>query len=141
MGIHRFDARRERGSSAVELAILAPVLFMIVFAIIGFGIAFMQVQTARTAVREGARTAAILKSDGSRYTKDQIQQATVNASSGLITSKTQVSVTQCSAPGSQAVVTYQTAQANGGKGITVSIPLVPTIHMNPTVTSQFMCEG
>ncbi len=50
--------RGQRGASAVEFALIAPVLFMIIFAILGFGIAFMQLQTIRGAVREGARISA-----------------------------------------------------------------------------------
>ena len=50
--------RREEGASAVEFAILAPLLFMLLFGIIGFGLAFLQVQSIRTAVREGGRYAA-----------------------------------------------------------------------------------
>ncbi|TMK55409.1 MAG: pilus assembly protein [Actinobacteria bacterium] len=51
--------RGERGASAVELALIAPLLFMLVFGIIGFGLAFLQVQSIRTAVREGGRAAAV----------------------------------------------------------------------------------
>jgi hypothetical protein len=47
--------RREDGASAVEFALVAPLLFMLVFGIIGFGLAFLQVQSIRTAVREGGR--------------------------------------------------------------------------------------
>jgi hypothetical protein len=43
----------------VEFALIAPVLFMLIFAILGFGIAFMQLQTIRGAVREGARISAV----------------------------------------------------------------------------------
>jgi hypothetical protein len=29
---------------------------------------------------------------------------------------------------------------NGGKGIVVTIPLLPDIHLTPVVTAQFRCE-
>ena len=64
--------RREDGASAVEFALLAPVFFVVVFGIIGFGIAFMQLQTARGAVREGARAAAVVDADGVGRTAAQV---------------------------------------------------------------------
>jgi Flp pilus assembly protein TadG len=133
--------QREDGASAVEFALLAPVFFVVVFGIIGFGIAFMQLQTARGAVREGARAAAVVDSDGVGRTTAQVQAITVNASTGLITNGGQVSVTACPNGGGQAIVSYNTAQANGGSGIDVNIPFLPPISMNSTVTARFMCEG
>lgn len=49
----------ERGASAVEFALLAPVLFMLVFGIIQLGIAYHRQQGLEAASREGARTASI----------------------------------------------------------------------------------
>jgi Flp pilus assembly protein TadG len=133
--------QRDEGASAVEFALLAPVFFVVVFGIIGFGIAFMQLQTARGAVREGARAAAVVDSKGVGRTAAQVQAITVNASTGLITNGGQVSVTSCPNGGGQAIVSYNTAQANGGSGIDVNIPFLPPISMNSTVTARFMCEG
>ena len=50
---------REEGASAVEFALIAPLLFMIVFGILYFGVAFMKMQNLRSAVREGGRAAAV----------------------------------------------------------------------------------
>jgi Flp pilus assembly protein TadG len=127
--------RGQRGASAVEFAIIAPVLFMIVFGIIGFGIAFMQLQTIRGAVREGARISAV------GATTAQVQQKVADASTGLVPAA-QVAVKSC--PGQTTTVdttaTFDTAQLNGGQGIIVSIPLLPDIHLHPVVTAQFRCE-
>ena len=52
-------ARTERGASAVEFAIVLPVLFLLIAAIVDFGRAyFYQIQLANSA-REGARAAAV----------------------------------------------------------------------------------
>jgi Flp pilus assembly protein TadG len=127
--------RDQRGASAVEFAIIVPVLFMIVFGIIGFGIAFMQVQTIRGAVREGARISAV------GATASQVQQKVADASTGIVPAA-QVAVTSC--PGGNTTVdttaTFDTQQLNGGQGIVVTIPLLPDIHMSPVVTAQFRCE-
>ena len=49
----------EEGASAVEFAIVASLLLMILFGIIQFGIAYNRVQGLNSAGREGARTASI----------------------------------------------------------------------------------
>jgi Flp pilus assembly protein TadG len=51
--------RDERGASAVEFALLAPILFMLVFGIIQLGMAYHRQQGLEAASREGARTASI----------------------------------------------------------------------------------
>ncbi len=127
--------RGQRGASAVEFALIAPVLFMIIFAILGFGIAFMQLQTIRGAVREGARISAV------GATVAQVQQKVADASTGIVPSG-QVTVTAC--PGQDTTVdttaTFNTALMNGGKGIVITIPLLPDIHLTPIVSAQFRCE-
>jgi Flp pilus assembly protein TadG len=125
----------QRGASAVEFALIAPVLFMVIFAILGFGIAFMQLQTIRGAVREGARISAV------GATVAQVQQKVADASTGIVPSA-QVTVSPC--PGQDTTVdttaTFDTAQMNGGQGIVVTIPLLPDIHLTPSVSAQFRCE-
>src|SRR6266567_3995927 len=49
----------ERGASAVEFAIIASLLFMIVFGTIQFGIAYNRYQGLQAAALEGARIAAV----------------------------------------------------------------------------------
>ena len=52
-------ARTERGASAVEFAIVLPVLFLVIAGIVDFGRAyFYQIQLANSA-REGARAAVV----------------------------------------------------------------------------------
>jgi hypothetical protein len=49
----------EKGASAVEFAIILPVLIMIVFGIFQFGFAFNKYISLTHAAREGARLAAV----------------------------------------------------------------------------------
>ena len=138
--------RREDGASAVEFALLAPVLFMLVFGIIGFGIGFMQLQSIRTAVREGGRAAATGASVST--VQSTTQAASSNAiplgQAGLVT----VSVSgpgggqQCTPPhiGDSVVVSYNTQNLPGG-GVIVHIPLLPDIVMyDHEVSASFRCE-
>jgi Flp pilus assembly protein TadG len=134
----RAQLHRQEGASAVEMALIAPLLFMLVFGIIGFGIAFLQVQSIRTAVREGGRAGATGAS------VSQIQQKTVDASSGSIpaTPITDVQVSgQCTVNniGSDVTVSYDTSNLPNG-GVVVRIPLLPNITMTPVITASFRCE-
>ena len=52
--------RRERGQSAVELALFAPVLLVILFAVIEFGKIYLQYQEVSAATSEGARRASVM---------------------------------------------------------------------------------
>jgi Flp pilus assembly protein TadG len=51
--------KEEKGASAVEFALVASLLFLILFGIIQFGIAYNRVQGLNSAGREGARAASI----------------------------------------------------------------------------------
>jgi hypothetical protein len=55
-------SRRARGMAMVEFVIILPVLLMILFAILEFGVLFGQWQTLSNAAREGARTAVVFRS-------------------------------------------------------------------------------
>lgn len=131
--------RGEEGAAAVEFALIVPLLFVLVFGIIAFGVAFMQLQTARGAVREGARTGAVF--DGSGWkSSSQMADATVTASTGLISSGASLSITTCTNPGGEARVAYNTSQANGGQGIVADL-IFFQVPMNQTVSAEFLCEG
>lgn len=135
--------RNEEGASAVEFAIIAPLLFMLLFGIIGFGLAFLQVQSIRTAVREGGRFAA------TGATVSGVQQRVVDASTGYVPSNQKSNVlvnpssglTPCnnSNIGSNVIVSYDTHNLPGG-GVIVHIPLIPDIVMAPTIAASFRCE-
>ena len=50
--------RRERGSVAVELAVVAPALMLLVLGVLQFGLWYHAKNVVQTAAQEGARTAA-----------------------------------------------------------------------------------
>ncbi|HEY0415982.1 MAG TPA: TadE/TadG family type IV pilus assembly protein [Gaiellaceae bacterium] len=57
--MRRKNDTNESGQALVEFALVAPVLFLILFAIIQFGVAFMHSVALTDAVRAGARKAAV----------------------------------------------------------------------------------
>jgi len=87
----RIQWRTERGQTMAEFAIVLPVLMLVVFAIIQFGILFNNFVALTDAVRAGARTAAV-----SRTATDPVGAtiARVQAATGdLDQSKLTISVT------------------------------------------------
>jgi hypothetical protein len=138
--VHAGEPGRQDGASAVEFALIAPLLFLLLFGIIGFGLAFLQVQSIRTAVREGGRAAAV----GAEIST--VQSKTVDASTGAIPDDQEdnvdVSPGRCTPDriGEDVVVSYDTAQLPDG-GIVVQIPLLPNITMQPVISASFRCEA
>ena len=57
--LRRRAARPDRGASVVEFALIAPLLFLILFGIIDYGIWFSDSISARQAVRDGARRGVV----------------------------------------------------------------------------------
>ncbi len=55
----RAAARRRRGAALVEFAVVAPLLFLVIFAVIEFGRMVMVHQIMTNAAREGARRAIL----------------------------------------------------------------------------------
>ncbi len=52
-----------RGAGLIEGAIISPLLFLITFSIMEFGVLFGRWQTVTNAAREGARTAVVFRTD------------------------------------------------------------------------------
>jgi hypothetical protein len=61
---HARAERGERGATLVEMAIVLPLLLLLVFGIIEFGIAWFENQSISQGVREAARRGVVLDFDG-----------------------------------------------------------------------------
>lgn len=141
-GTMRLRLRQEHGAAAVEFAIVASVLVMLVFGVLEFGLGFWQVQNLRAATREGARAAAV------RGTPTQVSDAMVNASSGSLpsgfTGFTLSPATGCTqqTTGQEVTVTIQNASLSSSvrDAFTIDIPFVPPYTMDPTLSGTFRCE-
>jgi len=130
--------RREEGAVAVEFAIVAPVLILILFAIIEFGVALSRYEVYVGAAREGARYAAV------RCQPD----STSGCTSGLITTRVQnASVGYSLGPGSPAAsvtcsptTVGQPVTVQWEQDITISVPFWKVITLTPTIKAVFRCE-
>ena len=83
--------RSQEGQALVEFALVAPLLFLILFGIVQYGMAFKDSITLSDAVRTGARQATV-----SRNAPDPIattKASVIGAASDLDTSKLNVTVT------------------------------------------------
>jgi Flp pilus assembly protein TadG len=87
----RAAGRADEGASAVEFALVVPLLLLIVFGIINFGVLFSQQLTMNNAVREGARR-AVVADPGAPRTCDGIIASVQNQLSGLALDPTAVEV-------------------------------------------------
>jgi Flp pilus assembly protein TadG len=105
IAMHKSIGRREEGQALVEFALVAPILFLILFGIVQFGIAFKHSIALTDAVRAGARKATV-----SRSLADPVsatESAVLGAASDLDPSQVKVKVTVPSGwtPGANVTVT------------------------------------
>lgn len=126
--------RRDSGASLAEFALVLPVLVMIVFGIIEFGIAFTKAQAIEAAAREGARLASIESS-----TVGDIEARVNDALTGIpMSGPPTVSVTPgtcTNRPGESVTVGVSTTHM-------INIPLVLNNYsVNLNGTAVFRCEA
>src|SRR5471032_1727023 len=67
----RAPGRHQRGATVVEMALLAPVFFLLMFAVIEMSLLFFTTLTMQYAVREGARYAVTGRTDDDPNTANQ----------------------------------------------------------------------
>jgi Flp pilus assembly protein TadG len=141
---HRFA--REEGAAAVEFALIAGVLFMLLFGMFEFGLAFWQVQNLRSSAREGARVAAV------RGSMTDIQTRLVDSSAGSLpsgyagftvaTDGQSGQLCDKDHSGDEVKVTLTNSQlpSNVQSAFQISIPFIQTFTINPDLSGTFRCE-
>ena len=99
----RFQLRNERGQTLTEFAIVLPILALLLFGVIQFGIAFNNYITLTDAVRAGARKGAV----GRHLQNPQaaVDQSVRNAATDLKSSDLQISISSSWTQGSDVTVT------------------------------------
>lgn len=121
----------ERGAAMAELALVLPILIIIVFSIIEFGLALNRVQAFHAAAREGARVGSL-----ETATVADIEDAANNALAGMSSSPAiTVSPDVCSGRPGQSI----TVEVSGP--YTIQIPLLPDQTLTLTGDGVFRCEG
>jgi len=98
-----FDRRSERGATAVEFALVLPVLLVLVLGIIEFGRAFQVQATLAAAAREGVRVMAI--EDDAAAARAATQTAAGGLDPSLTDADIAVSPASCEVSAGNATVT------------------------------------
>ena len=119
----------ERGAAAVEFALIAGILFMMLFGIIEFGRIFSEMEVLNSAAREGARVAAV------RGTSTQIQTAVANAADPYELDGTPMPDKVCSDTTAGEPVTVSWEQT-----FTIEVGILPPLDRDIEVKGVFRCE-
>jgi len=91
---HIADSRSEKGQTMVEFAMVLPILCVLLFGVIQFGILFNNYITLTDAVRAGARKAVVSRALGAGGAVSAAQQAVQDSATDLDKSKlTPINVT------------------------------------------------
>jgi Flp pilus assembly protein TadG len=137
----RRKLRSEDGAAAVEFALIVGLLAILVFGLLEYGLAFWQVQNLRASAREGARVAAVGGNDTA--VRDAMAAASVGSLSGGWTfSRNRVCDQKPATTGQAVTITINNASLSGPvqEAFQVSIPFLPPIQLNPTLSGTFRCE-
>ena len=137
----RRKLRSEDGAAAVEFALIVGLLAILVFGLLEYGLAFWQVQNLRASAREGARVAAVGGNDTAVH--DAMAAASVGSLSGGWTfSRNRVCDQKPATTGQAVTITIDNASLSGPvqEAFRVSIPFLPPIQLNPTLSGTFRCE-
>jgi hypothetical protein len=127
--------RRDDGVVAVEFAILLPLMVVILFATIAFGIGLSRLVTYVGAAREGARYAAVhCRPDAMQCSQGMIQDRVELAAAGNPVAEAVSVSTDCSVtPGAPVTVSW-------AQPIPFVIPLVGDLSVTVDVSGTFRCE-
>jgi Flp pilus assembly protein TadG len=139
MSSHRGDA----GASAVEFALVLPLLVLFLFGTITFGLAFARIQAMEAVAREGARYASI----GRTVTYAQVNAHAQGTAAGLIRGQdVQVRVNGttaerwCTSPDSLVRVTVQ-IRPDRVNAYALPVPLWGSLVQNYRAEGVFRCES
>ena len=130
---------REQGASAVEFALVLPVLVLLVFGIITFGIVFARTQGMEAAAREGARTASL----GRDVSEDRVVAAVRNTAVPFIdVNKVNVVITPTNPKWCEDTQTLVTVTVSVDPDeYALPIPLFRDITTSYEASGTFRCEA
>ena len=121
---------------AVEFALLLPILVVILFGIIAFGIALSRTLAYVSAAREGARYAAVhCRPEATVCTSDLIVARVTQAADGNPLGPGSPSADRdCSVePGLLVTVSWE-------QEVPVDVPFLPDLTWSTTIAGTFRCE-
>lgn len=135
------DGSSEQGSSAVEFAIVASLLFMLLFGTVQFGMAFNRTQGLHAAAREGARLAAIGATYSEIATRVRDAQSLFQSADVTVTTNPSTTGAQrpCQTAGVGGLVTVRAVVAPSDS-YAIAIPLWGNRQITYEGEGVFRCE-
>lgn len=134
----------DRGTAAVEFALIMPVLILIVTGTIQFGRVWSQYQVFQGAAREGARCAAVQAASATAGLAPCSIQGRIDDASGAYTPASPAAVTVDGAPSPGGCVTDgmrgQDVRVFWEQPLEISIPFWGVVTVSPTIEATFRCE-
>lgn len=137
--MNRFRIKGQGGAAAVEFAIVASLLLILVFGIIVYGLAFSKLEVLNAAAREGARYAAVrCEPDASSGCTNQLIVDRVKAAA--VPYQNQLT----NDPAADRVCTDDTSgepvTVGWVQNVPIDIPLLPPFTYTTTIEGVFRCE-
>ena len=114
------------------MAIVLPLLIVLVFGIINFGIAFNRLQGFHAAAREGARTASIPSND--------YNDVETSVDAAMVGVTTDYDPPVVDPPGGCATNRGLPIEVEVPGEYTIAIPLLPNVDVDLTGRGVFRCE-
>lgn len=133
------DAKRERGSSTVELIIMLPVLLLILFGIVELSRAWFTLNIATTAAREGVRAGVVSPTGAGNAFDPSAAYARIDAILGAanLSSASSRTVT-CTNPCTSGAQVSATVTVNFSTPIPLLVPLFgSTLTIQQTATMRY----
>jgi Flp pilus assembly protein TadG len=114
---------RDRGAAAVEFALIVPVLILLIFGSIEFGLYVQSLTMTENAAREGVRLGSLIGASGITPTqvKAQIKAAALNAIGSVGVTNQDAQVTCIQADGVSSCDTTLGAGTSSGSTIKVTV--------------------
>lgn len=119
--------RRTEGQELVEFALILPLLLLLIFGIMDFGLAIFSYNTIANAAREGARAGVIPSASDA-----DVVDATLRLTTGLNLTASNITVTRDSTI--QVEVTYDHALITGP--VIQAVGGDPILHLRTIATMQ-----
>lgn len=127
--------KSEEGVSAVEFALIAPLLFVLTFGIVEFSLLLFDKAVVTNASREGARAAIVYNTDGTDYTplsEIEIKNVVTNYANGYLINLGLAGSNNLSSD--DIIVTYSGGAAASGGDVTVAITYTYDFLVFPNLT-------
>ncbi len=124
----------EEGAAATEFALIAPLLIVLFFGIVQFGIATYRIQVIEASAREAARVASV------GFGAADVEEAAENAAPGFTSAEVTSTIEDvCDEAGDD--VTVRVVATDAGGRLDVTVPFFGSFTPTFSAEATFRCEA